>query len=84
MDVRQARTAVMRAYLNVRDMADKDPEQEVTGIAVPVLDALLSEARRHVLLDDPVLHLLPDLISLRPSRAESPSAPPTRRSCSCR
>ena len=44
-------------------MAANDPEQEVTGIAVPILDAVISEAREHFLLDDPVLGALPDLIS---------------------
>ncbi len=52
-----------QALVTVREMAARDPEQEVEGLAVPVLDAVVSAAREHVLLDDPVLDVLPDLIS---------------------
>lgn len=32
-------------HSDLRALADRDPEQEVTGIAVPVIDAVISEAR---------------------------------------
>ncbi len=63
MDVRQVRTAVFAAWVQVSGIAGRDPEQDVRGLALPVLDAVVSEARDHLHFDDPILHTLPDLIS---------------------
>ena len=44
-------------------MVQRDPEQEVRGIAIPVLDACLS-AVREVAGEDPVVAAMRDVISL--------------------
>src|SRR5436190_23900347 len=39
-----------------------DPEQEVRGMAIPVLDAVISASRQCVKEDDPVLHAVRDVV----------------------
>lgn len=63
MDVKEARVAVGRLFLTLREIAKKDQEQDVMGIAVPILDMVVSAAREHVLPGDPVLDRLPELFS---------------------
>ncbi|MEX2556060.1 MAG: hypothetical protein WEB06_10545 [Actinomycetota bacterium] len=43
-------------------LAEKDPEQEVRGIALPVLDTVIGEAKR-LLPDHPVVLRFADLVS---------------------
>jgi hypothetical protein len=43
-------------------LVDKDPEQDVRGIAIPVIDALVGEARSF-LDDDPVVARVQDVLS---------------------
>lgn len=59
----EARRAVARLHLQLADIVKSDQEQEVRGIAVPVLDRVQSAARENLLEGDPVLATLPDLIS---------------------
>jgi hypothetical protein len=52
-------------YNDVSRVADKDPEQEVRGIAVPVLDACLAALRAvPEVADDPVITRMPDVYSV--------------------
>jgi hypothetical protein len=46
----------------LRRLVDGDPDQEVCGIAVPVLDAVITLARSCV-ADDPVVSAIDDVIS---------------------
>jgi hypothetical protein len=52
----------------LRRLTDRDPEQEVRGIALPVLDAVIDSVR-HVLQDDPVMAEVRSVIS--PEQIES-------------
>jgi hypothetical protein len=63
MTPRQARDAVTRLHTQLESIVGRDQEQEVRGIALPVIDAVIGTARENMLLDDPVLAALPDLIS---------------------
>jgi hypothetical protein len=60
---RQARVAVTRLHTQFGSIVARDQEQEARGIAVPVIDAVIATARENMLLDNPVLAALPDLIS---------------------
>jgi len=51
-----------RLYIDLKRIVDRDPEQEVQGIALPVLDACLS-AIRATAEKDPVLSVARDVIS---------------------
>jgi hypothetical protein len=44
------------------ELVDKDPEQDVRGIAIPVIDALVGEAKSF-LGDDPVVARVEDVLS---------------------
>lgn len=54
---------VSRLHTQLGGIVARDQEQEVRGIALPVIDAVIAAARENMLLDDPVLAALPDLIS---------------------
>lgn len=72
MDLNEARRAIIRLHVQLGSIVAKDQEQEVRGIALPVLDAVVAAARKHLLLDDPVLGALPDLISPEALEAGEP------------
>lgn len=55
-------------YRELQRITDRDAEQEVTGIAVPVLDALLEACKRFV-PDDPVVAAIDGLVT--PDSVES-------------
>ena len=57
-----AQKRAKRLYRDLKQIVERDPEQEVQGIALPVLDACLS-AIRSVAADDPVLSTVQDVIS---------------------
>lgn len=63
MEIREARRLVDDLYNVLKQMHDRDPEQEVTGMAVPVLDASIAAIREHLAPDDPVLASIRDVIS---------------------
>lgn len=54
MDVELARRRVKAMIQSLEPLVESDPEQEVTGIAVPVLEAAV-DAIKAVLPDDPVV-----------------------------
>jgi hypothetical protein len=54
-----------------RPSSDRDPEQEVQGIALPVLDAVLTEAAKWV-PDDPVVDASRGLITPEAIEAGDP------------
>jgi hypothetical protein len=49
-------------YRDLRAIADRDPDQEVRGLALPVLRACLVAFREHA-GDDPVVGAVGDLVS---------------------
>jgi hypothetical protein len=49
-------------YRDLQRTADRDPEQEVRGLAVPVLDACLKAFKEHA-KDDPVVSAIVELMS---------------------
>lgn len=54
---------ITRLHEQLGAIVARDQEQEVRGIALPVIDTVIATARESMLLDDPVLAVLPDLIS---------------------
>jgi len=55
-------TRLTHLVKTLKALVAKDPEQEVTGIAVPVLDAVLEHAKG-VIGDDPVVEAAAAVIS---------------------
>jgi hypothetical protein len=68
----EARQAISQLHIALYNITKKDQEQEVRGIALPVLDAVLSAVRGSLLDGDPVLATLPDLISPEAIEAGEP------------
>lgn len=62
IDPRQARGILRALKVTLKEITNRDPEQEVRGIALPAVDAALS-AVRGLLPDDPVLSRVADVIS---------------------
>jgi hypothetical protein len=63
MDIREAQTAVISLHQQVASIAGKDSEQDIRGMALPVMDAVVRAARQFVHLDDPILDSIEDVIS---------------------
>ena len=57
-----ARERAWALYRDLERISKTDAEQEVSGIAVPVLDALL-EARKTFVADDPVVKAIDGLVT---------------------
>lgn len=57
-----ARKQVRQLHATLEAMNRRDPEQEVRGIAVPVMDAIISSAKTFV-ADDPVVATIRDVIA---------------------
>jgi hypothetical protein len=57
-----AQKRAKQLYKDLSRIADRDPEQEVQGIALPVLDACIG-ALREVAADDPVVSRMQDVFS---------------------
>jgi hypothetical protein len=55
----------------LRRLTDRDPEQEVQGIALPVLDAVI-ESVRDVLAGDPVMAAVRSIISVEQIESGEP------------
>ena len=68
---RSAQCRAEQLYTDLARIAERDPEQEVRGIAVPVLDARI-EALREVVADDPVVSRMQDVISTETVEAGEP------------
>lgn len=47
---------------HLAEISERDPEQEVKGMALPVLDAVIGAARQFVKEDDPVLYAVRDVV----------------------
>jgi len=62
IDLWQARTLLTTLRQDLQRIVDRDPEQEVHGIAIPVLDAALS-AVRDLAADNSVVASVRDVIS---------------------
>jgi hypothetical protein len=58
-------------YTDLSRIAERDPEQEVRGIALPVLDACIATLRQ-VVPDDPVISQMPDAYSAESIAAGEP------------
>ncbi len=62
LDVEQARTMLKNLRVALEKVTAKDPEQEVRGMALPVLDAVIGEVR--VLVpESPIVGQVSDIIS---------------------
>jgi hypothetical protein len=64
MDIKEALQALRQLAADLREIAKKDQEQEVRGMALPVLDAVVSAARTHVPESDPVYSAVREVISV--------------------
>lgn len=65
--IEDAYSRVGRLRRNLEVVTERDPEQEVQGMALPVIDAVLNAAKEH-LRDDPVIARMRDVISPEASR----------------
>jgi hypothetical protein len=54
---------VRQLNASLRRIADKDQEQEVLGMAIPVVDAVLAEGRTHLPEGDSILGAIRDVMS---------------------
>jgi hypothetical protein len=66
-----AQRRAAQLYTDLTRIAQRDPEQEVRGIALPVLDACIT-ALRDVARDDPVISRMPDPYSVESIAAGEP------------
>lgn len=62
MTLSEAHNHIRRLSDDLRILVARDPEQEVTGIAVPVLDSVLSEVRAAI-TSDPIAQAARDVIT---------------------
>lgn len=63
MDVEEARQRLTTLMLRLEKISDRDAEQEVRGIALPVIDAILNASRSLLKPGDKVGEVVRDLIS---------------------
>src|SRR5438105_2274014 len=63
MDLEDARFRVRSLRDRLKEITERDPEQEVRGIALPVVDSVLSEGRKHIKSDDSVVEAISGLIT---------------------
>lgn len=64
MNIHEARSAIAALRTRLTQITTADQEQEVRGIAIPVLDAVMSGVRPHIEPGHEVLDRLTDLISV--------------------
>ncbi len=62
MDQDQARQRVWLLFRSLEKMSERDPDQEVRGIAVPVLDAVLQACKQFV-PEDPIVGAIREVVS---------------------
>jgi len=70
-DIRKARKMLSNLQKSLREIVKRDPEQEVRGVAVPVLDAALGMVRE-ALGDNPVVNAVGGVISVETIEAGEP------------
>lgn len=58
----EARKRAWMLFRSLEQVAQRDPEQEVRGMAVPVLDACLQAFKEHV-PDDPIVRAIREVLS---------------------
>jgi len=63
MDHQSLYNRLLQMQNDLNAATEKDPEQDVMGIALPVLDALISEARLFI-ANDPVIEKMYEVISV--------------------
>ncbi len=63
MDLDDALGRLYTLSAHLGEISKRDPEQEVRGMALPVMDAVIVAAREHVPPGDPVLATITDVIS---------------------
>lgn len=63
MSLDEALEQVRQLNASLRRIAEKDQEQEVLGMAIPVVDAVLAEGRAHLPEGDPILRAIRDVVS---------------------
>jgi hypothetical protein len=63
LDRRDAYDRISRLREDLRLIVERDQEQEVRGIAIPVLDAVLGAARSFLPPGDPIVSAVRDVIS---------------------
>jgi hypothetical protein len=62
VDRDEARQRAWLLFRSLEKVAERDPEQEVRGMAIPVLDACLRAFKDHV-PDDPIISAIQDVMS---------------------
>jgi hypothetical protein len=62
VDPHDAKRALRYLISDLRAISQKDQEQEVRGMALPVLDSVIEAAKEHV-VDDPVVQTIRAVIS---------------------
>jgi hypothetical protein len=62
VDSEDARYRLGMLKEHLAGISKRDPEQEVKGMALPVLDAVIAAARQFVKEDDPVLDAIRDVV----------------------
>lgn len=62
MDQDQARQRAWLLFRSLEKMSERDPDQEVRGIAVPVLDAVLQACKPFV-PEDPIIGAIREVVS---------------------
>lgn len=63
MNLEDARFRVRALRDQLKDITVRDPEQEVRGLALPVIDSILTEARKNIMPSDPVIDAITGLIT---------------------
>jgi hypothetical protein len=72
VDLRDALDRVLALRNTLQGIVDKDQEQEVRGIAFPVIDSVLNEASKLVPADDPIVDASRSLITPETIEAGEP------------
>jgi hypothetical protein len=62
VDRDECRRRLWQLRSTLKEYAERDPDQEVEGMALPVVDAVLAECRRFV-ENDPIVRTIEDVIS---------------------
>jgi hypothetical protein len=72
MDISEAYHQVNLLRQNLSKIVERDPEQEVRSIAIPVLDAVLAEAKSVLPADHPVIRQIRDVVSPEVVESDEP------------
>jgi hypothetical protein len=64
MDLFDARARALQLHEDLKEIAAKDPDQEVRGLAVPVIDAVVTACAPFLDEGDPVIEKIRQLFSV--------------------